>query len=198
MFNCFTRGVLDCFQGPSTVVTNSYSQLIDTNFEIKLDSKSAGCDVVILKNGTRICGSGGAISTVPIEQNKAYFEVKIQQSGIWGVGLANKSANLNEIPLKENSWFIKEDGSLWSNGEHVGKIDISFEEGDTIGVAFDHVDLKFYHNSNIITDTITSVRGQVFPVLFVDSNAILDIRFKSFQLNPPPGYEEIMLEQTLL
>uniref|UniRef100_A0A0K0E0R2 SPRY domain-containing protein 7 n=1 Tax=Strongyloides stercoralis TaxID=6248 RepID=A0A0K0E0R2_STRER len=198
MFNCLTRGVLDCFQGPSVTVTNNYSQLIDNKNEIKLDSRNAGSDVVILKNGTRICGSGGAISTIPIEQNKAYFEVKVQQLGIWGIGLANKSANLNEVPLKENSWYLKNDGSLWGNGEHVGKVDVTFEEGDTIGVAFDHVDLKFYHNSNIITDTITSARGQVFPVLFVDSNAILDVRFKSFQISPPSGYEEIMLEQTLL
>lgn len=41
-----------------------------------------GKDVVILKEGERICGTGGAFSTVPIVQNKAYFQVDIQQTGM--------------------------------------------------------------------------------------------------------------------
>lgn len=34
----------------------------------------AGSDVVVVKNGHRICGTGAALATVPIVQNKAYFE----------------------------------------------------------------------------------------------------------------------------
>jgi hypothetical protein len=41
----------------------------------------SGQDVVIVKNGRRLCGTGGAISNVPIIQNKAYFEVKVQARG---------------------------------------------------------------------------------------------------------------------
>lgn len=44
---------------------------------------SPGNEVVIVKNGTRICGSGGVLCTAPIVQNKCYFEVKVQQSGNW-------------------------------------------------------------------------------------------------------------------
>jgi hypothetical protein len=40
-----------------------------------------GNDVVIVKNGRRICGTGGALSNAPIVQDKAYFEVKIQSAG---------------------------------------------------------------------------------------------------------------------
>lgn len=36
---------------------------------------------MIVKNGQRICGSGGALASAPLVQSKAYFEVKIQQSG---------------------------------------------------------------------------------------------------------------------
>lgn len=43
----------------------------------------SGNEVVIVKNGTRICGSGGVLCTAPIVQNKSYFEVKVQQSGKW-------------------------------------------------------------------------------------------------------------------
>ena len=42
----------------------------------------SGHEVVIVKNGQRICGSGGALASAPIVQSKAYFEVKIQQSGM--------------------------------------------------------------------------------------------------------------------
>jgi hypothetical protein len=41
----------------------------------------SGHEVVIVKNGQRICGSGGALGSAPLVQSKAYFEVKIQQSG---------------------------------------------------------------------------------------------------------------------
>jgi uncharacterized membrane protein YadS len=41
----------------------------------------SGHEVVIVKNGQRICGSGGALASAPLVQSKAYFEVKIQQSG---------------------------------------------------------------------------------------------------------------------
>jgi len=40
-----------------------------------------GYGVVIVKNGHRICGSGGCLANAPIAQNKAYFEAKLQSSG---------------------------------------------------------------------------------------------------------------------
>nr|CAD7443296.1 unnamed protein product [Timema bartmani] len=41
----------------------------------------AGHEVVIVKNGMRVCGSGGALASAPLVQSKSYFEVKLQQSG---------------------------------------------------------------------------------------------------------------------
>lgn len=40
-----------------------------------------GYGVVIVKNGHRICGSGAALANAPIQQNKAYFEAKMQSTG---------------------------------------------------------------------------------------------------------------------
>lgn len=37
--------------------------------------------MVIVKNGHRICGTGAALASAPVVQNKAYFEVKVQQTG---------------------------------------------------------------------------------------------------------------------
>ena len=52
-----------------------------------------GQEAVVVKNGSRLCGTGAARASTPILQNKAYWEVKIQQSGIWscGVGFIDKS-----------------------------------------------------------------------------------------------------------
>jgi len=41
----------------------------------------AGYNVVVVKSGRRICGSGAALANAPIVQNKAYFEAKLQSSG---------------------------------------------------------------------------------------------------------------------
>jgi hypothetical protein len=41
-----------------------------------------GYGVVIVKNGRRICGTGAALANAPIVQNKAYFEAKLQSSGL--------------------------------------------------------------------------------------------------------------------
>lgn len=40
-----------------------------------------GDEVVIVKSDLRICGCGAALATGPINQNKAYFEVKVQCGG---------------------------------------------------------------------------------------------------------------------
>ena len=49
---------------------------------------TAGKDAVLVKNGGRLCGSGAARATAPINQNKAYWEVKVQQNGLWSCGVS--------------------------------------------------------------------------------------------------------------
>lgn len=116
----------------------------------------AGNEVVIVKNGTRICGSGGVLCTAPIVQNKCYFEVKVQQSGkcnscmhffdffilmylylqigIWGVGLALNDVDLCKAPggHDQYSWVLCNDSALRQNQQVLNVIDNSIEEGDII------------------------------------------------------------------
>uniref|UniRef100_A0A914P361 SPRY domain-containing protein n=1 Tax=Panagrolaimus davidi TaxID=227884 RepID=A0A914P361_9BILA len=197
MLNPF-RACLECLQGPSFSATESYAHLREEVHCVKLDTNFMGNEVVLLKAGTRICGAGGALATAPIVQNKAYFQVTIQQSGIWGIGVATRSADLTKSPVVENAYMLHHDGRVLSNGEEVGTITTPLNEGDSIGIAFDHIDLKFYKGEEELPITIPNIRGQVYPCAFVDDNAILDFKFRTFDLHPPLGYEEIMLEQTLL
>lgn len=82
----------------------------------------------------RICGRGGAITNAPLAQSKSYFEVKIQQGGIWGVGLATKNADLDTAigGLDEESWALNSDGIIRHNQQQLHQIQNVIQEGDII------------------------------------------------------------------
>ena len=54
------------------------------------------------------------------------------------------------------------------------------DEGDVIGVTYDHELLNFYHNGDDLESTITGIRGTIYPVfygkpiLFLGSNLELN------------------------
>ncbi|CDQ62980.1 unnamed protein product [Oncorhynchus mykiss] len=48
---------------------------------VQLDTHHMGTDVVIVKSGRRICGTGCCLANAPLHQNKSYFELKIQSTG---------------------------------------------------------------------------------------------------------------------
>ena len=174
---------------------------------VTLDTYRMGNDVVIVKNGHRICGSGAALATAPIHQDKAYFEVKVQQaSNIFGVGLATKKTNLNSLPLGTDkfSWVLRGDGSIYHDNNKLYQLPDSLviAEGDIIGVAFDHLSLKFLLNNVELDYSLTGIKGGddqgVYPVVYVDDGSILDTSFHSFHYAPPTGYDRILIEQSLL
>lgn len=205
---------------------------------------------MILKKGCRICGTGGAIATAPLVQSKAYFEVKIQQSGQWSIGLATSKTDLNSSRggKDSESWCLGSDNIVLHNGNELhrlsqvpadttssldningplpgsGPVETGIPtEGDIIGIAYDHVELNYYLNGKKLDIPVLGVKGTVYPVLFgkpdhyyanansseiffipfffwflVDDGAILDIILDEFCYGPPPGFDKIMLEQSLL
>ncbi|XP_038208887.1 SPRY domain-containing protein 7 [Zerene cesonia] len=200
---------------------------------IQLDTLHMGHEVVIVKGGQRACGSGCVLGNAPLVQNKAYFEVKLQQGGVWAVGLATRETDINKVHggVDKESWCLNSDGTvrhdnvelyqlkpaprdspttemLVSTGsaDHINdKQDRDEEvntvmpvEGDVIGLAYDHVELNFFLNGKNMEIPVRSVRGTVYPALYVDDGAILDIILDNFRYPPPSGYEKIMVEQSLL
>ena len=135
-------------------------------------------------------------------QNKAYWEVKIQSLGLFGVGLATRQSPLDDVPMgaDNKSWVIRSDGSAWHKGEQVADkpADFALEEGDVIGMTYDHESLNFYLNGKQLDLAITGVRGQTFPVFYIDEGAILDVKFASFACEVPVGFSEILVEQSLM
>nr|SVE73853.1 EOG090X0EPP [Daphnia atkinsoni] len=167
---------------------------------IALDQQQIGQEVVLVKDGSRICGTGGALGNSAIMQDKAYFEVRLQQSGIWGIGLGSEKADLNTVPMGSDadSWVLCSDGYLRHNKEEMHHIAQLPQEGDTIGVSYNHIELNFYLNGQKLDCPFTNVRGQVYPAIYVDDGAVLDVVFDNFVHDPPPGFDKIMLEQSLL
>nr|CAG4638771.1 EOG090X0EPP [Cyclestheria hislopi] len=167
---------------------------------VLLDNNRIGQEVVIVKNGTRICGTGGALGSAPIMQDKAYFEVRLQQSGVWGIGLGTEKANLNSIPMgcDPESWMLCSDGVFRHNKEGLIHVTQVPQEGDTIGVSYNHLELNFYLNGQNMDCPITNVKGVVYPAVYVDEGAVLDVVFEDFIHSIPNGYDKIMLEQSLL
>jgi SPRY domain len=207
---------------------------------------------VILKNGKRVCGSGGAVLNQALLQSKSYFEVKIQQSGHWSVGLCTLNTDLNKTRggLDKFSWclnaenYVMNDGQvtydlneMYSANGNVGsnedteqllpinskKSDLTNllpssvvssqrsalpQEGDIIGITYDHVELNFYLNGkhlNIPTliklnshSSSGEYNNEIYPCLIVDDGAILDLIVDNFNFQIPSGYDKIMVEQTLL
>lgn len=216
--------------------------------------------MVVLKNGKRICGSGGAILNQALLQSKSYFEVKIQQTGHWSVGLCTLNADLNKTRggLDKFSWclnaenLVMNDGSVLhdlneiysSNGENgsatvnadteqllsvennkdelenslpttpttttTNQRSILPQEGDIIGITYDHIELNFYLNGrNLNVPTLIKLSSfqsshgefnsnEIYPCLYVDDGAILDLIVDNFNFQIPSGYDKIMVEQTLL
>lgn len=204
---------------------------------VQLDTLHMGNEMVIIKGGQRVCGSGCALGNTPLLQNKAYFEVKLQQGGVWAVGLVTRETDLNRVHggMDKDSWCLNSDGTVRSDNVELyhlapapresptdellvstespthtenekienEKKDVSAAavmplEGDTIGVAYDHVELNFFLNGKNMEIPVRNIKGTVYPALYVDDGAILDIILDNFLYPPPSGFEKIMVEQSLL
>lgn len=189
-------GILCClrrFQQPRNPPPREVAQ-------VQLDTGQMGNEVVIVKSGKRICGSGAALANAAIVQNKCYFEMKIQSGGVWGVGLATKKCDLNKVPLGNNSesWVLRSDGSVAHNGIIRHRIREVPEEGDMIACTYDHVELNFYHNGKHLHCPLTGIRGTVYPIFYVDDGSIIDVNFSDFVYHAPEGFQKIMFEKNLL
>lgn len=202
---------------------------------------------MILKNGKRVCGSGGAVLNQALLQSKSYFEVKIQQSGHWSLGLCTLNTDLNKTRggLDKFSWCLNAENYVMNDGQVTYDLNEIYssnavsnddteqllplnkkseilnvlpsspsnrrsalpQEGDIIGLTYDHVELNFYLNGKNLqvpqliklnSHTNGEYNNEIYPCLFVDDGAILDLIVDNFNYQIPSGYDKIMVEQTLL
>ena len=121
-----------CNKCHSTQITNSWLKPSKLIWHVTFCFVS-GQEAVVVKNGSRLCGTGAARASTPILQNKAYWEIKLQQSGIWSCGLGNPSCDLTKnLGEDQNSWALNHENVLKVNGNIEHKIESKIQEGDII------------------------------------------------------------------
>ncbi|CAK8676792.1 unnamed protein product [Clavelina lepadiformis] len=186
-----------CLGWSGTAIGDNENSLLDQP-KVVLDTSRMGSDAVIVKNGLRICGTGAALANTAIVQDKAYFEVKLQSTGIWGIGLAVGNIDVNKVPLGEDvySWVLRHDGHLCHNKITIHDTKYKPAEGDVVGVSYDHVEMNCYVNGKSLNFPIPGIKGTVFPVLYVDESAILDVQFTDLS-HQPSGYSQIMVDRQI-
>lgn len=77
--------------------------------------------------------------------------------------------------MDEFSWALCSDYIFRHNKQELHKLNISsnpneglqnIQEGDIIGVAFDHIQLKFFVNGTEIDYSISNIKGTTYPALY--------------------------------
>ncbi|XP_009991307.1 PREDICTED: SPRY domain-containing protein 7 [Tauraco erythrolophus] len=94
---------------------------------------------------------------------------------------------------------MRNDGALYYNNEEKSRLPANNlpQEGDVVGITYDHVELNVYLNGKNMHCPASGIRGTVYPVVYVDDSAILDCQFSEFYHTPPPGFEKILFEQQI-
>ena len=135
--------------------------------EVILDTTTMGQEAVVVKNGLRLCGTGSSRGSAPILQDKAYWEVKVQQGGAWSAGVCSPAADLNkDLGLDQNSWAVTSRGVVRTKGGQEYSISREMEEGDVIGFSYDHVELNIFCNGKNLDTPVLGIKGTVFPVFY--------------------------------
>lgn len=111
--------------------------------------------------------------------------------------------NLTPLGTDNQSWILRQDGKIVHNNTVFYEIPTPIQEGDIIGVSYDHVQLKFYINNTQVDYDVSNIKAgseDIYPVVYVDSGAIIDMVFSqaSFAYTPPPSYDAILIEKVLL
>lgn len=164
----------------------------DTRQVVKFsDVKAPACNA----SNFYISGSGTAYANSPLDQTKAYFELKVIDVGEFFVGVGRRNTKDLDKHLgdRENSWAL-----------HSGKTCELAEAGDIIGVSYDlsgiRAILTFYKNGEIMEDqTITGIKGEVWPCVSVSGKAMLQANFgQEAFANKPDGFEGIIFSMDMM
>ncbi|CAK0874558.1 unnamed protein product [Prorocentrum cordatum] len=135
--------------------------------------------------GILVRGEGSALADTVIEQDAAYWEVRVLDLGAeCHIGVAYElSGHLLDSQLGDRScsWTLSQE----------------LHRGDVIGVAFGQGDipnLRFFRNGQQLDDaTVSRVRGEAYPAVSVSGGAELLLVFdeKDFEHAPPGRHSEV-------
>nr|XP_035153711.1 SPRY domain-containing protein 7 isoform X3 [Callithrix jacchus] len=115
------------------------------------------------------CCRDGGTGHIPLKEMPA-VQLDTQHMGIWGIGVATQKVNLNQIPLGRDvhSLVMRNDGALYHNNEEKNRLPANSlpQEGDVVGITYDHVELNVYLNGKNMHCPASGIRGTVYPVVY--------------------------------
>mmetsp|Transcript_150729 Transcript_150729/g.420161 ORF Transcript_150729/g.420161 Transcript_150729/m.420161 type:complete len:233 (-) Transcript_150729:141-839(-) len=200
----------------------------DLEYRVRL--RERGADVRILEglDGETLSGCGAALAGTEIEQDAAYWEVRVTrlpEGASFCAGVARDCVRLGEHlagavqleartsgPAPEVLGAASDGGGAAEPAAAaaapaawvVSSVDAGLAEGDILGVAFGQAslpNLRFFRNGEALGGAgADHVRGAVRPAFSVRGGAALAVSFEqdAFQYAPPPGFTELTPMRSLL
>mmetsp|Transcript_36093 Transcript_36093/g.45940 ORF Transcript_36093/g.45940 Transcript_36093/m.45940 type:complete len:192 (+) Transcript_36093:140-715(+) len=168
MGSCCAKLVKIFKNGDKDGIEMLYSQ---TNFVEQIQIDTYGKDVHTA--GNIVSGNGTAIAATKVEQDAAYWEVKVVEAGPFSVGLVK---NFDPLSLNCQLFDIKDAVGIQSSSKK-----LQFEPEDIIGVALDQNDipmLKFYKNGEVLNAfAVKTIQGVYMPAVSVELGAKVEVIF---------------------
>ena len=150
-----------------------------------------------------VSGEGAALASAAIEQDAAYWEVKVVKTGTIRLGVARKlvpkelEAGVKPLPSSAG-------GASPSKAQRSWCADLVLEEGDNVGIAFGQADLpnlSITKNGKPLPEhDVKKVGGLVYPVFSVGGGAVIKVIFEAagFEHEPPRSFSPLMVAQSVL
>ena len=172
--------------------------------EVGLHPEQHGPNANVLSSG-RISGSGTCLSRAPLQQDRTYFECRVESigdgaSGAFCMGVAR--ARDNPAELSGQLGFVAHSWGLRSTSSAA---DGPYKVGDVLACAFDQNDypacLSFYKNGKRLDDAeIRGAKGaRLHAAVSVTPGLELRCTFsQGFQFPPPQSFDGIMVARSLV
>eukprot|EP00656_Telonema_subtile_P020099 TRINITY_DN21265_c0_g1_i1.p2 TRINITY_DN21265_c0_g1~~TRINITY_DN21265_c0_g1_i1.p2 ORF type:complete len:218 (+),score=55.50 TRINITY_DN21265_c0_g1_i1:133-786(+) len=178
----------------SAMAAPSQDTVVNIAPAIVLTAQRKGTNVNLGASLTQLAGSGVALCSTKLDQDRAYWEVTVNsEDGECWVGVAGKAAAVEKCPGAQVARGDQDTAQLW--GLHSADLQshafAHLKKGDTIGVLYDQAcgppTLEFFYNGNVLDGArISHIRGQVTPAVAVQDGG-LDCNFTHTFAHPPLG-----------
>lgn len=145
------------------------------------DDQAKGKEVSISGRQQTVSGTGIALGSTSLQQDRAYFEFKVMKTGSFQVGVASRRCNLDGELGDDStlSWGFQSPPTL--------------KQGDVIGVSYDQADLpclNFFHNGQLLqNERLAGMRGEVYPACAVNGATLTANFGHVFEYEPPAQFK---------
>lgn len=184
---------------------------------VRLRERGAGVRVSEGLDGDTVSGSGAALGGAEVEQDAAYWELRVLALPAGAgccAGVARQSAPLDgplaaaarpqllgsALEEDEEAPSAPQPQSVWALSSEVAGL----AEGDVVGVAFGQGEipnLRFFRNGEPLErESVAHVRGTVCPAFSVQGGAVLAVSFErnAFRFRPPANFSELLPTRSIL